>query len=98
MKKAYTQTAEEVQRDLDVGAEGLTTSQAQERLAKYGPNKLKEAEKPTLLQRFIAQLKKNSRLMGRKISAGDRAVFFVAEASVGYHSAPVNAGGAYNNR
>ena len=57
MKKTYIQSAEEVLHDLGVGAEGLTTAQAQERLAKYGPNKLKEAEKPTLLQRFIAQLK-----------------------------------------
>ena len=57
MKKTYTQSAEEVLRDLGVGAEGLTTAQAEERLAKYGPNKLKEAEKPTLLQRFIEQLK-----------------------------------------
>ena len=57
MKKTYTQSAEEVLHDLGVGAEGLTTAQAEERLAKYGPNKLKEAEKPTLLQRFIAQLK-----------------------------------------
>ena len=57
MKKTYTQSAEEVLRDLGVGAEGLTTAQAEERLAKYGPNKLKEAEKPTLIQRFIAQLK-----------------------------------------
>ena len=57
MKKTYTQSADEVLRDLGVGAEGLTTAQAEERLAKYGPNKLKEAEKPTLLQRFIEQLK-----------------------------------------
>ncbi|MBQ8833960.1 MAG: cation-translocating P-type ATPase [Oscillospiraceae bacterium] len=57
MKKTYTQSAQDVLRDLGVGAEGLTTAQAQERLAKYGPNKLKEAEKPTLLQRFIEQLK-----------------------------------------
>ena len=57
MKKTYTQSAEEVLREVGVGAEGLTTAQAQERLAKYGPNKLKEAEKPTLMQRFIAQLK-----------------------------------------
>ena len=57
MKKTYTQSAEEVLRDLGVGAEGLTTAQAEERLAKYGPNKLKEAEKPTLLQRFLEQLK-----------------------------------------
>jgi len=57
MKKTYTQTVEEVLRDLQVGAEGLTSQQAQERLEKYGPNKLKEAEKSTLLQRFLAQLK-----------------------------------------
>ena len=57
MKKTYTQSAEEVLRDLGVGAEGLSTAEAQKRLQKYGPNKLKEAEKPTLIQRFIEQLK-----------------------------------------
>ena len=57
MKKTYTQSAEEVLQGLGVGAEGLTTAQAEERLAKYGPNKLKEAEKPTLIQRFMEQLK-----------------------------------------
>ena len=57
MKKFYTQSTEEVLQELSVGLEGLTTAQAEERLAKYGPNKLKEAEKPTLLQRFLAQLK-----------------------------------------
>ena len=57
MKKTYTQSAEEVLRDLGVGAGGLTTAEAQKRLAKYGPNKLKEAEKPTLIQRFVEQLK-----------------------------------------
>ncbi len=57
MKKTYTQTTEEVLRDLGVGPEGLTTAQAKERLEQYGPNKLKEAEKPSLLQRFLAQLK-----------------------------------------
>ncbi|MBE6975378.1 MAG: cation-translocating P-type ATPase, partial [Ruminococcaceae bacterium] len=57
MKKTYTQSVDEVLQDLGVGPEGLTTQQAQERLTKYGPNKLKEAEKPTWLQRFMAQLK-----------------------------------------
>ncbi len=57
MKKTYTQSAQEVLDTLGVTSEGLTTAQAQERLAKFGPNKLKEAEKPTLLQRFLAQLK-----------------------------------------
>ena len=57
MKKTYTQSPEDVLQDLGVSTEGLSTAEAQERLAKYGPNKLKEAEKPTLLQRFLAQLK-----------------------------------------
>ncbi len=57
MKKTYTQSPEEVLQELGVDAEGLTTAQAEERLAQYGLNKLKEAEKPTLIQRFLAQLK-----------------------------------------
>jgi len=57
MKKTYTQSTEEVLAQLGVGAEGLTSEEAQKRLAQYGPNKLKEAEKPTMLQRFLAQLK-----------------------------------------
>ena len=57
MKKTYTQSAEEVLCGLGVSAEGLSTEQARERLAKYGPNKLKEAEKATWFQRFMAQLK-----------------------------------------
>ena len=55
--KQYTQSVEEVLEGLGVTAEGLSSEQAQERLVKYGPNKLKEGEKPTLLQRFLAQLK-----------------------------------------
>ena len=55
--KKYTQSAEQVLQDLGVGYDGLSSAQAQERLAQYGPNKLKEAEKPSLIQRFIAQLK-----------------------------------------
>ena len=57
MKKTYTQSAEEVLQDLGVTAEGLSTAEAKARAEKYGPNKLKEAEKPTLLQRFLSQLK-----------------------------------------
>ena len=57
MKKTYIQSAEEVLHGLGVGPDGLTTAQAQERLSKYGPNKLKEAEKATWFQRFMQQLK-----------------------------------------
>ncbi len=57
MNKIYTQSADEVLQGLGVSAEGLSTAEAKERLDKYGPNKLKEAPKPTLIQRFFAQLK-----------------------------------------
>ena len=57
MKKTYTLSAQEVLTELGVGPEGLSSQHAQERLAKYGPNKLKEGAKPTLLQRFLAQLR-----------------------------------------
>ena len=57
MQKTYTQSTEQVLKNLGVDTNGLTGQQVQERLAKYGPNKLKEGEKPTLLQRFLAQLK-----------------------------------------
>ena len=57
MKKTYTQTPEEVLQELGTSHDGLSEVQAKERLQKYGPNKLKEAEKPTMLQRFLAQLK-----------------------------------------
>ncbi|MBQ6710770.1 MAG: HAD-IC family P-type ATPase, partial [Clostridia bacterium] len=53
----YCQEFQDVLKAVDSSAEGLSSQQAQERLAKYGPNKLKEAEKPTLFQRFVAQLK-----------------------------------------
>ncbi len=57
MEKFYTQSTQEVLDALKAGPEGLTTDQAKKRLETYGPNKLKEAPKPTLLQRFLAQLK-----------------------------------------
>ena len=57
MKKIYTRSVPDVLQELHSSADGLTTAEAQERLAKYGPNKLKEPEKATWLQRFLAQLR-----------------------------------------
>ena len=57
MQKTYTLSTDQVLKNLGVDENGLSTAQAQERLEKYGPNKLKEGEKPTWLQRFLAQLK-----------------------------------------
>ncbi|MDD4851334.1 MAG: cation-translocating P-type ATPase [Gemmiger sp.] len=55
--KNYELTTEQALAQLESTPNGLTAAAAAERLAKHGPNKLKEAEKPTLLQRFLAQLK-----------------------------------------
>ncbi|MBR5524695.1 MAG: HAD-IC family P-type ATPase, partial [Clostridia bacterium] len=57
MDREYSLSSESVLQELETTPEGLTTQQAQERLAKYGHNKLKEAEKATWFQRFMAQLK-----------------------------------------
>ena len=57
MKKSYTLSTEEVLKNLETSQAGLTTEEAKKRLEKYGHNKLKEAEKATWFQRFMAQLK-----------------------------------------
>ena len=57
MKQEYVQTPEELIAELSTSPDGLSSTEAAARLEKYGPNKLKDAEKPTLLQRFIEQLK-----------------------------------------
>jgi len=54
--KFYLEDAEKVFSEVDSAAEGLTGAQAQERLSKHGPNKLKEGEKVSLLKRFLNQL------------------------------------------
>ncbi len=36
---------------------GLSTAEAERRIKEYGPNRLKQPPKPTLLQRFLGQLK-----------------------------------------
>ena len=57
MQKTYTLTTQEVMKNLGVSNEGLSSQEATKRLEQYGPNKLKEAAKPSLLQRFLNQLK-----------------------------------------
>ena len=57
MKNAYRLPTEEVLQQLETTPAGLSTAEAEKRREKYGPNKLKEAEKATWLQRFMAQLK-----------------------------------------
>ena len=57
MKQVYTQPVDDLLRQLDTSENGLTAEQAAERLQKYGPNALHAAPKPTLVQRFLGQLK-----------------------------------------
>ena len=57
MQKTYTLSTQQVLDKLGVTTEGLSSQEAAKRLEQYGPNKLKEAEKPSLLQRFLSQLK-----------------------------------------
>jgi len=56
----HTMSVEEVSKELgisdDVLKNGLTTAQAEERLEKYGENKLTEKEKETLLQKIWNQV------------------------------------------
>ncbi len=57
MDKDYNRSPQEVLDELHTSAQGLTPEEAAARLAKHGPNKLKEAEKPSVFQRFLTQLK-----------------------------------------
>ena len=57
MEKEYRLSTEAVLEELETTPLGLSSAEAAKRLEKYGHNKLKEAEKATWLQRFMAQLK-----------------------------------------
>ena len=50
MDKDYNRSPQEVLDELHTSAQGLTPEEAAARLAKHGPNKLKEAEKPSVFQ------------------------------------------------
>ena len=54
--REYLKSSEDVLKELDSSAGGITTAQADERRAKYGLNKLKEGEKKSLLRRFLEQI------------------------------------------
>lgn len=55
--KHYLEAAEAVLKEVASQQMGLSHQEAQERLARDGKNKLAEADKATLLERFFAQLK-----------------------------------------
>lgn len=53
----YTQSEDTVLAQLETSREGLTTAQAQKRLAEYGRNELDEGEKRGLFMKFLDQFK-----------------------------------------
>ncbi len=57
MKEYYSLSAEDVIAEQKTSSEGLTGKEAAERLEKYGPNRLREEKKPSLVKRFLDQLK-----------------------------------------
>ena len=57
MKQEYIQSSAAVLQKLGVTADGLSSADAKKRQEQYGPNKLKDAEKKSLLRRFLDQLK-----------------------------------------
>ena len=54
--KFYCETIENVLKSTNSSAEGLTTAEAEKRLAENGKNKLKEGKKDSLFVRFLKQL------------------------------------------
>lgn len=57
MTEYYKLSADETLRELETDQTGLTSTQAKKRREQYGENKLKEAQKPGFLKRFLTQLK-----------------------------------------
>lgn len=53
MKKVYLENCEEILKEVKSCENGLSQKEADERLLKNGKNKLKEADKETLFQKFI---------------------------------------------
>lgn len=54
--KEYLENYEEVLKAQNSSDQGLSTGEAEKRLAQYGKNKLKEAKKDSILKRFLKEL------------------------------------------
>ena len=80
MDAEYRLSAEQVLANLETTPAGLSSQEAAKRLEKYGHNKLKEAEKATWFQRFMAQLKDPMLIIlmiAALVSAGTTVLTFV---------------------
>ncbi len=54
--KHYFMSKEDVLREVGSGADGLASAEAERRLNQYGPNRLEEGKKTTILERIFAQI------------------------------------------
>ena len=88
MQETYQQSAQDVLASLHSSPSGLTAEEAAARLDRHGPNKLQEAPKATLLQRFFQQLK-DPMLLILMAAAAVSAVLSAAEAVVSAEDAAV---------
>ncbi len=76
--KHYLETSENVLSELKSTENGLTSAEAEKRLAENGKNKLKEAEKDSLFKKFISSLADPMIIM-LLVAAGIQAVVAVIE-------------------
>ena len=56
MEKYYLENSETVLKELNSNENGLTSKEAEKRLLENGKNKLKEADKETLFQKFVGSI------------------------------------------
>ena len=56
MDKFYLQNNEDVLKELNTSEKGLSSAEASKRIEQYGLNKLKEADKETLFQKFVSSI------------------------------------------
>lgn len=88
MQKEYTQTKEQVLEGLRTDRQGLSAQEAEKRLREHGENRLKEAEKLTLFQRFVQQLKDPMLLILLAAGSGIRVTNICPMRAYGGHHHP----------
>ena len=81
--KFYLEPTEKVFSAVESSEKGLTSAEAEQRLAKYGKNKLKEAEKDSLFKKFINSLADPMIIM-LLVAAAIQAVVTVVESGANF--------------
>ena len=56
MSELYQRTQDDILTELESSASGLSEEQAEERLERYGKNKLAEGKKESIIHKFLMQL------------------------------------------